>query len=108
MLPDDDVLFSQANEQLGMPMTYTLFESVKDFAYDGDMFQNSFVSVSRSCSPDSFVSTGVQCERCPTIGHCPSKRSDDRDQERTVDQISKAPAMESPDRRRGRAATAWP
>lgn len=31
-----------------MPMTYTLFESVKDFAYDGDIFQNSLVNIPSS------------------------------------------------------------
>jgi len=31
-------LTNDANEQLGMPMTYTLFESIKDFPYDGEIF----------------------------------------------------------------------
>lgn len=29
-----------------MPMTYTLFETVKDFSYDGDIFQNTLVKYS--------------------------------------------------------------
>lgn len=29
-----------------MPMTYTLFESVKDFPYDGEIFQSGLVSLS--------------------------------------------------------------
>ncbi|CAF3336017.1 unnamed protein product [Rotaria socialis] len=37
-------LTNEANEQLGMPMTYTLFESIKDFAYDGNLFQTNLTS----------------------------------------------------------------
>ncbi|CAF4484285.1 unnamed protein product, partial [Rotaria sp. Silwood2] len=37
-------LTNDANEQLDMPMTYTLFESIKDFSYDGNIFQSSIIS----------------------------------------------------------------
>ncbi|CAF0997930.1 unnamed protein product [Adineta steineri] len=46
-------LTADANEQLGMPMTYTLFESVKDFSYDGDIFLNSLVSNATVSLPSS-------------------------------------------------------
>jgi len=50
-------LTNDANEQLGMPMTYTLFESVKDFSYDGDIFQNSLVSNATATLPSSTTTT---------------------------------------------------
>ncbi|UJR26856.1 hypothetical protein I4U23_008167 [Adineta vaga] len=50
-------LTADANEQLGMPMTYTLFESVKDFSFDGDMFLNSLVSNAFAALPSSTTAT---------------------------------------------------
>ncbi|CAF0903889.1 unnamed protein product [Rotaria sp. Silwood1] len=50
-------LTTDANEQLGMPMTYTLFESIKDFSYDGNIFQTNAVSSINVTVPSSTTTT---------------------------------------------------
>ncbi|CAF0782032.1 unnamed protein product [Adineta ricciae] len=59
-------LTTDANEQLGMPMTYTLFESIKDFSFDGDIFQNTLVSSAPVTLPTA-ATTATATPPVPTV-----------------------------------------
>ncbi|CAF0952021.1 unnamed protein product [Didymodactylos carnosus] len=56
-------LLREASELIGTPMTYTLFEMVKEFQFDGDMFQTSMVNANTISTSNSAVKT----EPNPTI-----------------------------------------